>query len=137
MERKYGEYLISDNKSLLSLERIGEFLAQSYWANQRPLEKIKLSIENSPCFGIYFQDRQVGFARVVTDFATMYWLCDVFIDEAHRGKGLGKQFVKSIIESDELKGLVGILGTKDAHGLYEQFGFEKEAERFMRRIPKK
>ena len=70
---------------------------------------------------------------MVTDMATMYWLCDVFIDEKYRGKGLGKKLIKYIVESDNFKGLFGILGTRDAHGLYENFGFEREPETFMRR----
>lgn len=135
MEWTFGEYRISDDKSLLSLERIGEFLAKSYWADQRPLGTIERSIQNSLCYGVYLRDRQVGFARAVTDYATIYWLCDVYIDEEYRGLGLGKRLVQCIVESDSLKGLAGILGTRDAHGLYEQFGFQKESERMMRRKP--
>lgn len=136
MEWIDGEYKISDDKSLLSIERICEFLAQSYWADQRDKKTIELSIQNSCCYGVYHQNRQIGFARVITDMVTMYWLADVFIDKAHRGKGLGKRLVQCIVESDELKGLGGILGTKDAHGLYEQYGFVKDPERLMRRRPK-
>ncbi len=135
MDWSYGDYRISNDKSLLSLDKIYSFLARSYWANQRSKEIIELSIQNSLCFGIYIDMEQVGFARTVTDLATVYWICDVFVDEAHRGKGLGKQLIKCIVESEELKDLMGILGTKDAHGLYEQFGFAKDSERLMRRKP--
>jgi GNAT superfamily N-acetyltransferase len=77
--------------------------------------------------------RQVGFARVVTDYATMYYLCDVFIDEEYRGKGLGKKLVSYITQFEAIRNLNAILGTKDAHELYEQYGFTKDPDRFMRR----
>jgi GNAT superfamily N-acetyltransferase len=133
MERNEGEYLFSDNRELLSLETICGFLKRSYWAGQRSREVIAKSIEHSLCYGVYHQGRQIGFARVVTDHAVIYWLCDVFIDEVHRGLGLGKKLITFVVESDELKGLTGILGTRDAHKLYEQFGFERDPVRFMRK----
>jgi GNAT superfamily N-acetyltransferase len=118
------------------MEIIQGFLSRSYWANTRTIEKIEQSIENSLCFGVYEGNRQVGFARVVTDYATMYWLCDVFIDEEYRGKGLGKKLVSHITEFEPIKNLTATLATKDAHELYEQYGYTKEPDRFMRRIPK-
>ncbi len=133
IEINYNDYLISNNKKLLSLDKIYDFLSKSYWAKDRSKDKIKKSIEYSECFGIYYKNEQVGFARIVTDYAVMYWLCDVYIDENHREKGLGKKLVESIVNNDELKSLTGILGTKDAHGLYEKYGFKKDAERFMKR----
>lgn len=136
MELIVGEYLFSDNQELLSLETICGFLKRSYWAAERSREAIEESIRHSLCYGVYHQGRQIGFARVVTDYAVIYWLCDVFIDEAYRGLGLGKKLIALIVESEELKGLTGILGTKDAHQLYEQFGFERDPQRFMRRKAK-
>lgn len=134
MEYIFGEYVISSDKSLLSLDRITELLHKTYWADQRSIETFAKSIENSYCFGVYYNNSQIGFARLVTDYATMYWLCDVIIDENHKGKGLGKELIRIIVESDEFKNLRGILATKDAHGLYQQYGFEKAAEgRFMLR----
>ncbi|NLG83319.1 MAG: GNAT family N-acetyltransferase [Firmicutes bacterium] len=130
-----GEYLISNDKSMLSLDRVHELLSQSYWADKRPKDKIEASIRNSICYGIYHHGKQVGFGRVVTDYATMYWVCDIFIDKEHRGKGLGKKLVKCIIETEQLKGLFGILSTKDAHGLYEKFGFKRVPDKVMRRDP--
>jgi GNAT superfamily N-acetyltransferase len=130
-----GDYFISDDKSSLSIEKIQDLLSKSYWANTRPLETIELSIKNSICYGVYFENKQVGFARVLTDYATVYWLCDVLIDEEHRGKGLGKQLIECIVKSEELKDLRAILRTRDAHGLYEQFGFVKDGEHFMVRSP--
>jgi GNAT superfamily N-acetyltransferase len=132
-EINYNNYLISNNKNLLSLERIHEFLSRSYWAGQRSKETIAQSIKNSECFGIYLENDQVGFARIVTDYSVMYWLCDVFIDENHRKMGLGKKLMETIVNQEELKNLTGILGTLDAHALYEKFGFVKDAKRFMGR----
>jgi GNAT superfamily N-acetyltransferase len=131
----YNKYLISDDKSLLDIGTIKAFLSRSYWANKRTPENVENSVQNSLCYGVYDGSRQVGFARVVTDHATMYWLCDVFIDEEYRGKGIGKQLVECLTTSVELKNLLGVLGTKDAHELYEQFGFASDKERMMRRMP--
>lgn len=133
IETNYNGYIISNNKKLLSLDKIYEFLSKSYWAKDRSKDKIKKSIEHSECFGIYHKNEQVGFARVVTDYAVMYWLCDVYIDENQRGKGLGKKLVELIVNNEEFKNLTGILGTMDAHSLYEKYGFVKDTERFMRR----
>jgi predicted GNAT family N-acyltransferase len=131
----YNGYLISNDKKLLQTDKICELLSKSYWAKDRPKDKIEASIENSVCFGVYLNNKQVGFARVVTDYAVIYWLCDVIIDEHHRKKGLGKKLIEAIINNSELKNLAGILATMDAHGLYEQYGFVKDAERFMRKKP--
>jgi len=131
-ETKYNDYLISNDKKLLSLEKIYEFLSKSYWANNRTKEVINESIKNSECYGIYLDNNQVGFARLVTDYSVMYWLCDVYIDVKHRKKGLGKKLMETIIKNDQLINLTGILGTKDAHQLYEKYGFVN-AQGFMRR----
>jgi GNAT superfamily N-acetyltransferase len=132
-EISYKDYLISNNRNLLSLDRIVDLLSRSCWAGQRSREKIVESIRNSECFGVYQNDDQVGFARIVTDYAVMYWLCDVFIDENHRKQGLGKKLVETIVNDETFSNLTGILGTTDAHSLYEKFGFVKDTERFMRR----
>lgn len=134
MEWEFGEYKISNDKSLLSIEKIKQLLSKSYWAKDRSVEVIEKAVNNSDCYGVYIGKEQVGFARVVTDYATIYWLCDVIIDEKYRGKEIGKNLVKRIVESSDYKDLRGILATKDAHGLYGQFGFGKAAEgRFMMR----
>jgi GNAT superfamily N-acetyltransferase len=96
MELSFGEYKISTDKELISVDRVAELLHQTYWAHHRSKEIIKVSIKNSLCFGVYHHEKMVGFARVVTDYATMYWLCDVVIDPEHRGKGLGKQLIEQI-----------------------------------------
>ena len=120
---EFNGYLISDDKSLLSTDRIMEMLSNSYWASNRSREVNEMAIENSICYGAYFNNHQVGYARVVTDNATMYWLCDVIIDEEHRNKGLGKKLIEVITNCDKLKGKLGILLTKDAHKLYDKYGF--------------
>lgn len=135
MRQEYKGFIISDDKELLDLQAVCNLLAKSYWADKRPVERIKKSIDNSVCYGIYHKGRQVGFARVVSDSATMYWLCDVIIDEVYRGNGLGKKLVEVIANSSELKGLLGILCTKDAHGLYEHHNFKRNNDMFMVRPP--
>lgn len=127
------DYTISGDKKLISIDRVCGLLSQSYWAQERSREAVERSVENSLCWGVYFNGVQVGFARAVTDYATIYWLCDVIIDEKHRGKGLGKALVNCVVNSEELEGLRGILSTKDAHGLYRQYGFERVEGRFMAR----
>lgn len=101
-------------------------LKQTYWADKRPKEQVLKSARNSQCFGIYLEEenRLVGFARVITDFATTYYLCDVVIDTRHRHKGLGTALVSHIEGLPELKGMRGILITRDAHALYERLGYQ-------------
>jgi len=115
------------------------FLQHSYWAAQRPLETVRRSVEGSLNFGLYQAKdrRQVGFARVVTDFATFAWLCDVFIDEAHRGQGLGVWLMETVVEHPELRCMrLWVLGTRDAHGLYEKIGFTplSAPEKWMQKL---
>ncbi len=124
-------FLFSRDKSLLSFDRVCVLLATAYWAGGRSRETIRKSIGNSLCFGVYEAGYQVGFARAVTDYATIYWVADVIIDEAYRGKGLGKILVQYITATPELQGMRGVLATRDAHGLYEKCGFTREAHRFM------
>jgi GNAT superfamily N-acetyltransferase len=125
-EWRRGEYLISTDPSLLDLNVVHGFLRRSYWAAERPLETVKRSIVNSLSFGLYHGEdrRQVGFARVVTDFATFAWYCDFFIDERHRGQGLGVWMTETVVDHPELRCMrLWILATRDAHGLYDRFGF--------------
>ncbi|RAP77984.1 GNAT family N-acetyltransferase [Paenibacillus montanisoli] len=135
MNVTYREFEISDDRARLQMDKVQQFLQESYWAGNRPQERIEKSIEQSLVYGIYTAGIQVGFARAVTDGATMYWLCDVFIDDRYRGHGLGKKLIEVITQSEPLKDLMGLLGTRDAHGLYEQYGFVRDSERFMRKPP--
>ena len=141
LEENHGQFRINTDKSQLDLTVISNWLTkESYWATNRSIETIKLSIENSLCFGVYEEQRQIGFARIVTDYATFAWLCDVFILDEYKGKGLGKWLVETITTQPVLKNLrTFILATRDAHGLYERYGGFKPLEeptRWMAR-PKK
>jgi len=129
----HGEYEISTDPARLDLEAIIRLLRPTYWAAQRPREVIEKSIRHSLCFGIYWRGAQVGFARVVTDGATFAWICDVVIDEAHRGGGLGKRFVEEIVTHSDITDVRQLLATRDAHTLYEKFGFERIGEFFLGR----
>ncbi|WP_319479646.1 GNAT family N-acetyltransferase [uncultured Draconibacterium sp.] len=116
---------ISTDKKRLDIKVIHNYLSnESYWAKGRTLETVQHSIENSLCFGVYIEDRQVGFARVITDYAVFAWLLDVFILPEYQGKGYGKKLMEAIMTHNHLQGLRRWgLGTDDAHGLYKQFGF--------------
>ncbi|MFI5134976.1 MAG: GNAT family N-acetyltransferase, partial [Chitinophagales bacterium] len=124
-EEKNGDYFISTNKKLLQPEVIHSFLSKSYWAKNRPMEKVIRSIENSLCFGMYYHETQVGFSRVISDYITLAWIADVFVLEEYRGKGLGKWMMRCVMNHPELTDMRRwVLATKDAHGLYSQSGFK-------------
>jgi len=125
MEWQKDDYTISTDRSRLDLETINRFLSEeAYWAKNRTLEKTRTAIENSICFGVYKGEQQAGFARVVTDRATFAYLGDVFILNEFRGRGLSKWLMEAIVSHPEIQGLRRwVLATRDAHGLYEQFGF--------------
>jgi GNAT superfamily N-acetyltransferase len=127
---RQGDFLISTDPGLLDVPLIHDFLAnRSYWATGRPLAVVRRSLEQSLCFGLYEQGRQVGFARVVTDRATFAWLCDVFVLEAYRGRGLSKWLLGCVMSHPALRGLRRVLlGTRDAHSLYERYGFTPLAD---------
>jgi GNAT superfamily N-acetyltransferase len=125
IEHRNAGFLISTNRELLDLEVIRGFLTNSYWAKGISREIVARSIEHSLCFGIYdAKGSQVGFARVISDRATYAYLGDVFVLESHRGRGLSKWLMECIVKHPELQGLRRwTLLTRDAHGLYSQFGF--------------
>ncbi|QSX40183.1 GNAT family N-acetyltransferase [Shewanella cyperi] len=118
-------YEISTDKSKLDFAVIHGFIANSYWASNIPEAVMARAIENSLCFAVYCYDgRQVGFARIISDKATFAYLADVFILEEHRGQGLSKRLMQTIVAHPDLQGLRRmVLATRDAHGLYAQFGF--------------
>jgi GNAT superfamily N-acetyltransferase len=125
MEWCRGEYLISTNAQRLELDVIHRFLSEeSYWAPGVTREVVERSIENSICFGLHGASEQVGFARVVTDRAAFAYLADVFVLPDHRGRGLGKWLVETVLSYPDLQNLRRFfLGTADAHSLYERYGF--------------
>lgn len=132
-----GDYTISTDNGRLEIPIIHHYLSnESYWAQGRSVETVQLALENSFNFGIYKNDRQVGFARVVTDFATFAWVADVFVLPEHRGQGLSKWLMEVILGHPRLQGFRRwVLATKDAHRLYERFGFIPlhRPERWMER----
>jgi len=124
------------NQNRLDLKTIHEFLTNSYWSHGIPMEIVERSIRGSLCFGLYDGDQQVGFARVISDYATFAYLADVFVLESHRGRGLGKTLMTAILAHQGLQGLRRwLLATRDAHELYAKFGFVPLAapDRFMER----
>ena len=128
-----SEIIISDDKSKFPVEKAIELLHTTYWAENRDPEVIRKSIENSIVFGVYNEDSLIGMARVISDFATTFYIADVIIDEKYRGKGLGKKLISTIMSDERFSSLFGILVTRDAHGLYEHFGFKRDTERAMTR----
>jgi GNAT superfamily N-acetyltransferase len=125
VEWRRAEYEISTDRARLDRRAIWQFLRTSYWwHDDAPLESVEKAIDNSPLvFGLYDSAGQAGFARVVTDRSRFGWLADVFVLEPHRGRGLGVWLVETVLEHPELRGIRMVLGTADAHGLYERFGF--------------
>ncbi len=119
-----GEYTISTDRQRLDLDVIHGFLAASYWAEGRTPDRVAQSIEHSLPFGLYHRQAQVGFARVLTDYVVLAFLADVFVLEAHRGRGLGAWLVEVVTSLPELRSVRRwLLGTRDAHALYRRFGF--------------
>ncbi|MBK8241965.1 MAG: GNAT family N-acetyltransferase [Saprospiraceae bacterium] len=124
------EFSISTDKTKLDLDAIHEFLStKAYWCKNIPKEKVQTSIENSLCFGVYDDNRQIGFARIITDYATVAYLGDVYILEVYRSQGLSKWLIETVMNYPQLQGLRRwILLTGDAHGLYHQFGWTDIAD---------
>jgi GNAT superfamily N-acetyltransferase len=133
-ETSAGSIVVTTDRSRFDLDVIHGFLTTSYWARGIPRETVARSMEHSLCFGAFDEGRQIGFARVVSDRATFAYICDVFALESHRGSGVGKSLMAAIMSHPELQGLRRwTLFTRDAHGLYRQFGFGAPArpERLM------
>jgi GNAT superfamily N-acetyltransferase len=137
MKVQKDNFIISMDKGKLDIEMIYAFLSQSYWAANRTLDQVIESIKNSICFGVYQQDAQIGFARIITNYATFSYLADVFIVPEFRGLGLGKWLVETIFSLDEIKNVRCMLLTTDAHKLYEPVNFIPfpYPERVMIKIP--
>src|SRR5215467_8178217 len=119
-----GDFVVSTDKQKFDIDLIHSFLTHSYWAEGISKEVIQRSIDGSLCFGVFEKEKQVGFARMITDKATFAYLADVFIIEEYRGHGLSKLLMQVIMSHPDLQGLRRfMLATRDAHGLYQQFGF--------------
>lgn len=128
---------ISTDPHRIDLETVCGFLSRSYWAQNRTRLTIECALRNSLVFGVYEEDRMIAMARIVSDFATFAWLCDVFVHEDYRGRGIGKWLMESILAHPELQGLHRwLLATRDAHGLYSQYGYSSlhNIERWMERF---
>lgn len=137
IEVQRDRFLISTDPNRLNLDAVIDMLSRAYWAQGRTPEIIARTMRNSLVFGIYDGERQVGLARVVSDYATFAWLCDVFIHEDYRGQGLGKWLMETIQAHPDLQGLRRwMLITRDAHGLYRQFGFTslEAPDRWMEKL---
>ena len=127
MEIRQGAYLITDNKDRIDIDFVISSLQTTYWATNRQREIIIDSIDNSIFISLFKGTEQIGFSRIVTDKVTFAWIADVFIDERYRETGLGKWLVQSTTDHPSIKNvLLQLLKTRDAHGLYEQFGFRKD-----------
>ena len=126
MEQKHGEYLVSDEPGLLDAVAIHAYLSRSYWSENIPLVTVRHALEGSLCIGTYGPDgKQVGLMRIITDHATFAYLCDVYVLEEHRRRGLSKAMLALVMRHPRLQGLRSWnLRTRDAHGLYAQFGFK-------------
>jgi GNAT superfamily N-acetyltransferase len=128
---------VSTDKNKLDVPFIQQFLKDIYWAAGRTIEEVQITIDNSFCFGIYLNDKQIGFARVITDYVVFAYLMDVFITEEHRGKGYSSILIKNMITEPKLKEVkIWRLATSDAHFLYKKFGFNALAhpEKMMEKI---
>jgi GNAT superfamily N-acetyltransferase len=121
----YGLVSVSTDKNKLNVSFIQQFLKDIYWAAGRTIEEVQTTIDHSFCFGIYLNDTQIGFARVITDYVVFAYLMDVFITEKHRGKGYSSVLIRSMMTEPKLKDIkIWRLATSDAHFLYEKFGFK-------------
>ena len=124
IETHRDNFTISTDPARLDMDTICDFLTRAYWANTRPRERTERAVQNSLVFGVYEGDRQIGVARVVTDYSIFAYLCDVFIHESYRAHGLGKWLIQTMMEHPDLKDIRRwVLITTNAHGLYKQFGF--------------
>ena len=136
-EARCENFLISTDPARLDVDAICDFLTRAYWAKGRPRGRTERALANSLVFGVYDSDRQIGLARVITDYSIFAYLCDVFIHEDYRGHGLGQWLMQTILDHPDLREIRRwTLATDDAHGLYRQFGFDtlSHPENWMQRF---
>ena len=137
VEAHKDNYTISTDPSRIDIDAIADMLTRAYWAQGRTREMIARYVQHSLVFGLYHESKQIGLARVVSDYTTFAWLCDVFIHEDYRGHGLGKWLMETVHAHPDLQGLRRwMLATRDAHGLYGQFGWTllDHPERWMHKF---
>lgn len=125
VEFQKNNFTISTDPSLIQIQTVHEYLSkESYWAKDRPLEIVAKSIKNSLCFGVYTSNKQIGFSRIVTDYAVFAYILDLFILKKHQGQGLGKWLMSCMLSHPDLQSkMIWVLSTKDAHGLYKKHNF--------------
>ena len=125
--KKMMLYSIKSGREDMQIEDIKKLLEQTYWADKRDIETIKKTIDNSLCYGAFLKEngKQIGFSRVITDYATTYYICDVIVDAHYRGMGIGKSMLDAIHDNKEVSSLRGVLLTRDAHDLYRKYGFQE------------
>jgi GNAT superfamily N-acetyltransferase len=126
-----GDIEISTDISRIDVQAVHAFLTSSYWAKDRSIETVETSLKNSLCFGAYIAGKQVAFGRIVTDYSTFAYLVDIFVLPAHRGQGISKKLLSAMIAYPRLQGVGMLLRTRDAHGLYAQFGFKPPTDPSM------
>lgn len=132
-------FYVSEGRRQIQTERMLELLRQTYWAKERTLDQMELAIDHSVCYGAYLEDndQQIGLVRVMTDFVSAFYLCDVIVDPQYRGLGVAKAMLEAVMADTRFSHLRGFLVTSDAHGLYGKFGFVPANERHMGREPQK
>lgn len=136
-ETQRAGYVISTDPARIDMDTVCDFLARAYWAKGRPRERTELAFVHSLVFGVYDGERQIGLARVITDYSIVGYLCDVFIHEDYRGRGLGKWLVETVVSHPDLKNVRRwLLATDDTHGLYQKFDFKAldHVENWMQRL---
>jgi GNAT superfamily N-acetyltransferase len=134
MEWHRDEFTITDDGSKAQTGAVADLLAKTYWGQKRPRQVVEKLIPNSFCFSLLRNSKQIGFARVVTDFTVFSWLSDLVVNDHYRGKGLGRWFLDCILNHPEIAGTQFVLQTTHGHALYEKFGFQR-SEKLMTRQP--
>ncbi|HON28916.1 MAG: GNAT family N-acetyltransferase [Mesotoga sp.] len=125
MEWFREEYSVSDKTEKVQRKVVNDYIInRSYWGKGRTCEQMNRAMNNSICFSLFKREEQIGFARVITDYALIFYLADVFVLEEHRRKGLGRWLIECVLDYPPIKNIKGMLNTKDAHSLYEKYGFK-------------